>query len=650
MPPIDEYRKDASFAASDMQKLLRGDQWAVYERVWETMRASPDVFTSPLVSRPSLEQYRHETWRQVRAVYEAGLVREEDAPEHVQAVSLALAMFDFSLCPKVILHATLFVSCLRNLGSARHARFISPCFRLRIIGCFALTELSHGSNVRGIQTTATYCRETDAFTLHTPCREATKWWIGLAGKTANHAVVFARLVLADGSDMGPHPFLVQIRSLETHLPMPGVVVGDLGEKIGQNGLDNGFIAFNNVHLPLENLLNRVGDVLPGGKYVSEFKTDGARFAATLAPLSGGRVGIVSLCNTSLQLATVIATRYSAVRRQFDRPGDDAELPVIEYPLQRVRLFPYIAAAYAVHFFARWLGVQHATSAPEAQAEMHALSCAAKPLAGWLARDGIQTAREATGGHGYSACSRLGLLRADHDPNLTYEGDNNVLMQQTAKFLVGAVRAKLAKGRPIRSPLGTLDFLDALVGSAGQPQPEAEVDDPRWFLAALRSRVAARLQASMDRLGECVAEADGDLFDAWNAAQPFFLQDAARAYIELVVAERFHEAVERDVADPALRNVLRRLSAIYALHCLAGDGEHGLGASARRGLVALTTALLPDAVSLVDAYAPPDDVLYSTIGRSDGQAYDHLYTAVTAAPGCFERVSWWTDICAHRSRL
>lgn len=82
-----------------------------------------------------------------------------------------------------------------------------------ILGCYLQTELGHGTNVQRIETTATYLPVSGEFEIHSPTLTSTKWWIGGLGKTATHGVVQARLILPDGKDMGPHLFLVQLRSL-----------------------------------------------------------------------------------------------------------------------------------------------------------------------------------------------------------------------------------------------------------------------------------------------------------------------------------------------------------------------------------------------------------------------------------------------------
>jgi acyl-CoA oxidase len=58
-----------------------------------------------------------------------------------------------------------------------------------------LTELAHGSNVRGILTTAHYDDNTKEFIINTPGDEAMKFWIGGAAKSANVAAVFAQLYI-----------------------------------------------------------------------------------------------------------------------------------------------------------------------------------------------------------------------------------------------------------------------------------------------------------------------------------------------------------------------------------------------------------------------------------------------------------------------
>ena len=101
-----------------------------------------------------------------------------------------------------------------------------------------MTELTHGSNVQGIQTTATFDPNTDEFIINTPNLNATKWWIGGAAHSATHSAVYARLII-NGKDYGVKTFVVQLRDPLSFSNMPGVTIGDIGKKMGRDGIDNG---------------------------------------------------------------------------------------------------------------------------------------------------------------------------------------------------------------------------------------------------------------------------------------------------------------------------------------------------------------------------------------------------------------------------
>jgi acyl-CoA oxidase len=102
-----------------------------------------------------------------------------------------------------------------------------------------------------------------------------------SGKCATHAVVYAQLITPDGTNHGLHAFVVPIRNTSTLLPFPGVTVGDLGEKIALNGVDNGFVMFQNYGIPRDNLLNKTADVSPEGQYISCFKDPRKRMGKNL---------------------------------------------------------------------------------------------------------------------------------------------------------------------------------------------------------------------------------------------------------------------------------------------------------------------------------------------------------------------------------
>ena len=77
----------------------------------------------------------------------------------------------------------------------------------------------------------------------------------------------------NGRCHGPHAFIIPIRDKNNHLPLPGIILGDCGKKEGLDGIDNGFMIFNNVRIPKDNLLNRFSDISEDGQFKSEIESD-----------------------------------------------------------------------------------------------------------------------------------------------------------------------------------------------------------------------------------------------------------------------------------------------------------------------------------------------------------------------------------------
>lgn len=227
-----------------------------------------------------------------------------------------LAFGDLSVLVKVGVQFGLFGGAILHLGTERHHdAYLPDLITGKLMGCFAMTETGHGSNVQALGTHARYDAAAQEFVITTDGDQARKDYIGNAARHAELAVVFAQLEVG-GKSEGVHAFVVPVRTGGE--VAPGVRIEDDGRKMGLNGVDNGRIWFDGVRVPREALLNRFADVTAEGVYESPIDNPDRRFFTMLGTLVQGRVSVGGAGVNAAKVALTIATKYAVRRRRSSR--------------------------------------------------------------------------------------------------------------------------------------------------------------------------------------------------------------------------------------------------------------------------------------------------------------------------------------------
>lgn len=648
---LEAERRRTSFDVELMTNLL--DEGAHITRLkrLERLRLLRDPYLAHSVSPHDLTrpEAREKAMQQIRRVAE--IRRTIKDAEHRRVFGEIVSRFDESLSMRLYVHFTLFNETIWAQGTdEQYARWRDDIEEMRVIGCFAMTELGHSSHLRGLETTATFERATGEFVLHSPTLTSTKWWIGMAGQTATHTVALAQLVV-DGQVRGPHWFIVPLRTPDGRLCV-GVTCGDVGAKAGRHGLDNGWIQFTHVRVPRENMLMRWAAVSAAGEFRA---ADNA--AIQYNTLVGERIVSVAGMQTHLLNALTVAVRYGLVRRQ----GAHDE-QIMDFQSHYAVLMPLLAGAYGLHFarlalYQRWTRIQALAQTQrdaflKALPDIHAISASCKAHLGWWVADALELCRRSMGGHAYSAYAGIASVMNDYGVITTGGGDNVVLAQQHARLLLAALRHN-----------ANSDAAPFIRDAPAAPPAAAPLTAPA-VVAAYRALSATLVRAVGGRVAADVG-AGRDLEAAWNA-HLLDLVAASRAATFHFWLAAYHDGVE-GVADPRLRAALAPLAALLALHLLIRDAalflehrllspDHLAQVRAKRTLppysplcsesphappvVELSRDVRQNAAGLIDAFDLPDHFVRSPLGAHDGNVYGRYFAAVTAAPGAVARAPYW----------
>ncbi|CAD8175316.1 unnamed protein product [Paramecium octaurelia] len=552
-----------------------------------------------------------------------------------ELASFAMDGFDPAVCVRFGVHFSLYIKTILNLGTENHKQYFENAQTLTDIGSFSLTELGHGSNVRQVQTTAKYDKDTQTFIINTPTDLATKFWIGSKANLANMTVVFAQLYI-DGKQYGVHAFLVEIRDKTNHNVKSGITIEDFGPKNGLNGIENGILIFKNVRVPIANMLDRFAIVTPSGEFKPSIEDPDKRFAVQLASLLGGRGTLIYYGPITSLNALDIGIRYAAIRKQVGLSGEK-EQSILEYPLTQLRLIVplastlvYMIAAKAINNL--WDTTQNNVFNPNKMAEIHALSSVLKGKFATFSNKVILECRYILrGSQGQHPFNKLGVMLHDQDINNIWEGDANVFMQQTLKFCMDQKNKFINNQQPIQYP--SLKFLQTFKIRPIKFAKDEDYFCPKNIQYLLEYKFDKQLNNFIQDLTANLS--NYDMLKSWNPSFAFKGQQISNSYADLYCFQKWQELnIKND-------SVLERAFQIWCLTIFENEQEFYKNnefniseAAVKRLLMKLSNQFKDEAIGIIDALVPPDEVLGSIFGSQDGDIYNKFMQKICNGKNTF----------------
>ncbi|KAI3649439.1 hypothetical protein MP228_005071 [Amoeboaphelidium protococcarum] len=553
----------------------------------------------------------------------------------------------------ISLHLTLVTDFIQDQASEQQAKALVPHLeRFEYIGCYAQTELGHGSDVSGILTTATYVKERDQFDIHSPSLEATKMWAGGSGILATHAILMARLIV-DGKDYGVHAFFIRIRDAESHRAMPGILIADLGSKMGVNSADNGAITFNHYRVGRDCLLMKHCQLDRNGFYTPPKDPKALYSGMTLL-----RTYFLNYSALALSRAVTIAVRYAHVRKQF-KDINSVEVPLIQHQSIQYRLIPALALTYAIAFASFTLNVRmkqlQLGGSKDSLKAYHIQCCTLKVLSTAESANSIEVCRMACGGNGYLNCSGFAENYNSFVHMLTAEGENHVLSLQVGNSASKSV-AQVVSGSKIDN--ADFEFLrkhyknEFVVTSIDDAQSIVAVFEHRAALMAFKlyDLVQQMVASGLSQI-EAIGRLQSDMYKFTFALGQYRLVESFKTALDGPLPKLPSFKYGKQSAFNLMKkplsqlnsNVASALNVLFKCYAFYLINENTMdfvecGSLNATKLKQVRTQLLyqkesllqsvvPYLPMLVDSLAVPDFVVNSAIGHSDGKVYERVWDSI-----------------------
>ena len=456
-------------------------------------------------------------------------------PDNIFTMHEALGLIDGSLTTKFTVQFNLFGGTIIGLGSEKHEKILKKIDSLEHVGCFCLTEVGYGNNAVEMETTSTWDTNKKGFVINTPTVNSQKFWITNGAYHAHWAVVFAQ-TMVNNKHEGINAFLVRIRNDDLSLA-DGVIIDDMGHKMGVNGVDNARIQFKNVFCESDSLLDKISSIdLQTNQFICKIQKKRDRFLYAANRLLSGRLCIASIMVSALKIGLSITCKYAQERLSNGKSGK-SDTPIFNYQLFQNQIIPLLGRTLIYNVALLEFRKQYSHYIVNEDKydsknfnHMVRLCCVIKPMLAWHTCETSNISRERCGGQGYLSINTVESIVAGSHSGITAEGDSAVLMQKVSKEYV----EDYVKGL-INAPININEDEEALNKAKSKVFSSNSVGESLdLLLLALKIRETMYLTSLMEK----TVTNPKEIYETWMLRETELIQGLAFTYGTRMCLEEF----------------------------------------------------------------------------------------------------------------